>query len=208
MPPTTPYTPDLDNREPIRAMRETTARIRAVAGEWSPDQFERSLRARQVGCAADSDPSCAERNCVRLPRADGAHDARLWAQSFDQDGWMARESKTSGHDALDAFLGVAAMNIALFASLSDADRERRPFPPGLRFADGRLDHSPDGRPPDSSPDAARSDRRAVGTLGGRAGGRDGQDGRDGPQFEDKKKGREVSLPPLLPFPPILPAPIL
>jgi hypothetical protein len=44
------------------------------------------------------------------------------AQSFDQDAWMARESVTSGHDALDAFLGTAAMNIALFASLSDADR--------------------------------------------------------------------------------------
>ena len=44
------------------------------------------------------------------------------AQSFDQDAWMARESTTSGHDALDAFLGMAAMNIALFASLSGADR--------------------------------------------------------------------------------------
>jgi hypothetical protein len=44
------------------------------------------------------------------------------AQNFDQDLWMARESTTSGHDALDAFLGTAAMNIALFASLSEADR--------------------------------------------------------------------------------------
>ena len=44
------------------------------------------------------------------------------AQSFDQDKWMVLESKTGGHDALDAFLGMAALNIALFASLSDADR--------------------------------------------------------------------------------------
>ena len=53
MPPTTPYTPDLDNREPIAAMRDTTARIRAVVGEWRPDQFERSYApgkwdARQI----------------------------------------------------------------------------------------------------------------------------------------------------------------
>ena len=57
------------------------------------------------------------------------------AQSFDQDQWMAIEAGgsdgssgssgsggMSGHQALDAFLGMAAMNVALFASLSAADR--------------------------------------------------------------------------------------
>ena len=54
------------------------------------------------------------------------------AQSFDQDAWMNLEAGgagrpggpggLSGRDALDAFLGTAAMNIALFASLSDSDR--------------------------------------------------------------------------------------
>ncbi len=123
MAPTTPYTPDLENREPIRAMRETTARIRAVAGEWRPDQFERRIApgkwdARQILVhLAQSELAFGYR--VRMALATPSYAAQV----FDQDQWMVRESKTSGPDALDAFLGVAALNIALFASLSDADRQ-------------------------------------------------------------------------------------
>ena len=123
MAPTTPYTPDLENREPIRAMRETTARIRAVAGEWRPDQFESRIApgkwdARQILVhLAQSELAFGYR--VRMALATPSYAAQV----FDQDQWMVRESKTSGPDALDAFLGVAALNIALFASLSDADRQ-------------------------------------------------------------------------------------
>ena len=122
MPPTTPYPPDLENREPIRAMRETTARIRAVAGDWRPDQFERRYApgkwdARQILVhLAQSELAFGYR--VRMALTTSAYQAQV----FDQDQWMVRESKTSGPDALDAFLGLAAMNIALFAALSDADR--------------------------------------------------------------------------------------
>jgi hypothetical protein len=122
MPPTTPYTPDLEHREPIRAMRETTARIRAVAGEWSLDEFERSYApgkwdARQILIhLAQSELALGYR--VRMALTTPSYQA----QTFDQDTWMVRESKTGGPDALDAFLGLAALNIALFSSLSDADR--------------------------------------------------------------------------------------
>jgi DinB superfamily len=122
MPPITPYTPDLENREPIRAMRETTARTRAVSGEWRPDQFERRYApgkwdARQILVhLAQSELAFGYR--VRMALTTPSYQAQL----FDQDQWMVRESLTSGPDALDAFLGMAAMNIALFAALSDADR--------------------------------------------------------------------------------------
>jgi len=131
MTPITPYTPDLDNREPIRAMRDTAARIRAVVGEWRPDQFQRSYApgkwdARQILThLAQSEIALGYRARMALT-APG-----YTAQSFDQDRWMAIEAAEggsggsvglSGHDALDAFLGLAAMNIALFASLSEADR--------------------------------------------------------------------------------------
>jgi hypothetical protein len=122
MPPTTPYTADLDNREPVSAMRDTLARIRALVGAWRPDQFERTYApgkwtARQI--------------LTHLAQAEIAlgYRARMAltvpgyvSQSFDQDKWMARESTTTGHDALDAFLGTAAMNTALFAVLTDTDR--------------------------------------------------------------------------------------
>jgi uncharacterized damage-inducible protein DinB len=122
MPPTTPYTADLDSREPISAMREAAARIRAVASAWPPEQFDRSYAsgkwtARQILThLAQSEIALGYRARMALTTPGYA------AQSFDQDAWMARESATSGHDALDAFLGATAMNVSLFASLSDADR--------------------------------------------------------------------------------------
>ncbi len=131
MPPTTPYTDDLAGREPLRAMRETTAQIRAVVGDWRPDQFERRLSpgkwtARQILThLAHSEIALGYRARMALTIPGYA------AQSFDQDAWMLRETGgagasgpggLTGHDALDAFLGTAAMNVALFASLSEADR--------------------------------------------------------------------------------------
>ena len=125
MPPITPYTADLDNREPVSAMRDSTARIRAVVGGWRPDQFDRRLApgkwdARQILThLAQSEIALGYRARMALTSPGYA------AQSFDQDAWMSLEAGgLTGHDALDAFLGTAAMNSALFASLSDADRAR------------------------------------------------------------------------------------
>jgi DinB family protein len=122
MPPTTPYTADLDNREPVSAMRDTAARVRAVVGDWRPDEFDRSYTAgkwtaRQILVhLAQSEIALGYRARMAITTPGYA------AQSFDQDAWMARELTTTGHDALDAFLGLAAMNIALFASLSATDK--------------------------------------------------------------------------------------
>jgi len=45
------------------------------------------------------------------------------AQSFDQDAWIARESKISGVEAASARFAMRQMNLALFTSLSPADRQ-------------------------------------------------------------------------------------
>ena len=95
MAPITPYTADLDNREPISAMRDTAARIRAVVGDWRPDQFDRSYApgkwdARQILThLAQSEIALGYRARMALTTPGYA------AQSFDQDTWMARESATS-----------------------------------------------------------------------------------------------------------------
>ena len=47
------------------------------------------------------------------------------AQSFDQDRWLARELGISGPDALNVFIVLASMNLALYESLTDADRDGR-----------------------------------------------------------------------------------
>jgi hypothetical protein len=122
MPPQTPYTNDLAGREPIAALRETRSRIGALAGRWSPADFERSYApgkwaARQILThLAQSELALGTRARLALTTPNYV------AQAFDQDTWMARESTLDGRAALDAFLALAAMNTALFASLSPADR--------------------------------------------------------------------------------------
>jgi DinB family protein len=122
MPPQTPYSIDLGEREPIRAMRESTSRITAVAATWSPAQFERSYApgkwsARQIFTHL-AQSELAFGNRVRMALATPGY----VAQSFDQDAWMARETSLSGRAAVDALLATNAMNCALFDALSIADR--------------------------------------------------------------------------------------
>ena len=53
MPPKTPYSDDLGDRDPLAAMRDTIDRIAALADAWPADRFERSYApgkwsARQI----------------------------------------------------------------------------------------------------------------------------------------------------------------
>jgi uncharacterized damage-inducible protein DinB len=123
MPPQTPYTNDLAGREPIAALRETTSRIGAVAAAWSPDDFERTYAPGKWS---------ARQLLIHLAQAELALGARARmalttpnysAQSFNQDQWIARDATLTGRAALDAFLAVAAMNLAMFDALTAADRE-------------------------------------------------------------------------------------
>jgi hypothetical protein len=122
MAPKTPYSSDLGDRDPIVAMRETIDRIRGLVGEGLPDRFERSYApgkwtARQVLThLAQTEMALGTR--VRMALAT----LHYVAQSFDQDQWMAVESRLSGPDALAAFLAGAQMNVTLFDSLSTIQR--------------------------------------------------------------------------------------
>ncbi|HWW85788.1 MAG TPA: DinB family protein [Vicinamibacterales bacterium] len=121
--PTNPYLADLANREPLAAMRDSAARIRALTSGWSPAQYERSYApgkwsARQIVTHL-AQTEIALGNRARMALATPGY----VAQAFDQDAWIDQESATSGADALDAFLALVAMNGALFGSLSSQDRE-------------------------------------------------------------------------------------
>jgi hypothetical protein len=122
MPPQTPYSSVLGNREPIAAMRDTAERVRALAASWMPDRFERSYEpgkwnARQILMhLAQSELALGTRARMALSTPN------YTAQPFDQDIWMRREPVLGGRDALEAFVVMARMNAALFESLSGADR--------------------------------------------------------------------------------------
>ena len=123
MTPQTPYTTDLNDREPLGALRDSTARIGELARGWSPADFERSYApgkwsARQILVhLAQTELALGTRARHALTTPNYA------AQSFNQDEWMAREAGLDGRAALDAFVALAAMNQRLFASLSPGDRE-------------------------------------------------------------------------------------
>jgi hypothetical protein len=122
MPSPPPYADDLGGREPIEALRETAERINALTDGWTPAHFERTYApgkwtARQI--------------LVHLAQTELALGARARmalatphyvAQPFDQDQWIGRESKLSGREAAGALVAMNAMNRALFAALSPADR--------------------------------------------------------------------------------------
>jgi len=122
MRPTTPYSADLGDREPLDAIRENADRVRTLTGGWTEPQFERTYApgkwtARQI--------------LIHLAQTEMALGARArmalcttpyTSQPFDQNAWMARDSAVSGLDALNALVAMSVMNRALFASLSDADR--------------------------------------------------------------------------------------
>src|SRR5262249_49977437 len=124
-----PYAADLGDREPVAAMKEAVDRIQTLTASWTPEQFERSYAtgkwtARQILThLAQTEIALGNRARMALTTPNYA------AQSFDQDQWMLLEGSgrpsrgLSGRDALAALVATNAMNRALFASLSQPDRQ-------------------------------------------------------------------------------------
>jgi len=141
MTPTTPYTADLGDREPLEAMRTAVERLRQMTSSWSPAQFERTYApgkwtARQIFIhLAQTELALGNRARMALSTP------QYQAQSFDQDRWMAIEGSSrpdrlsspklgdsepseggNGTAAVEALVAMNTMNRALFGSLSTADR--------------------------------------------------------------------------------------
>jgi hypothetical protein len=121
--PSTPYTPELEGKDPLVSMRETIPAIAAVVGGWTAAQFERPYApgkwsAREVLIhLAQTELALGTRARMALTTTNFA------AQSFDQDRWLTRERTMSGPAALSLFDALARANLALYSSLSEADRQ-------------------------------------------------------------------------------------
>src|SRR6185295_12754865 len=96
MPPQTPYTKALGDREPVAAMRSTADKYRQLLAGWTPAQFERTTApgkwtARQIMIhLAQTELALGTRARLALTTPNYA------AQAFNQDDWMAIESRGSG----------------------------------------------------------------------------------------------------------------
>jgi hypothetical protein len=123
MAPTTNYSKDLGDREPLGVMRESGARLAALTRRWSAADFERPYApgkwtARQIVThLAQTELALGVRARMALATPN------YTAQAFDQDLWIGRETRLSGSDAVAAFAAICGMNLALFEGLSQADRE-------------------------------------------------------------------------------------
>ena len=123
MAPTTPYTPELDGRDPLLAMRDSIPAVANAVAGWTSEQFERphapgKWTARQVLIhLAQTELALGARARMALTTPN------FQAQSFDQDAWLARERGVSGPDAVNVFVALATLNLALYASLAQAERQ-------------------------------------------------------------------------------------
>jgi hypothetical protein len=117
VPPKTPYSDDLGDRDPFAAMHDTIDRIAGLANAWPADRFERSYApgkwsARQILThLAHTEIALGTR--ARMALATPGY----VAQPFDQDRWMARESRLGGPAAAAAFLAKGRLNVEQLQTL-------------------------------------------------------------------------------------------
>jgi hypothetical protein len=123
MPPQTNYSQYLGDLEPIQTMRTNVEKIHSLTKGWTAERFDRphapgKWTARQILLhLAQTEMALGTRARMALSTKSYA------AQPFDQDAWVARESRLSGPDAVDALVAMSRMNCALFEALSQQERE-------------------------------------------------------------------------------------
>ena len=95
MRPTTPYTSNLGDRDPIEAMRDTAARVEAITAGWTSHDFDRTYApgkwsARQILThLAQTELALGTRARMALSTP------HYVAQPFEQDAWIVHQM--AGH---------------------------------------------------------------------------------------------------------------
>jgi hypothetical protein len=121
--PETPYTATLEGRDPIASIAEVLSRIGELSAGWTDQAFERSYAegkwpARMILLhLAQSEMAFGTR--VRMALTTPGYTA----QPFNQDDWIGLESAAGGPDALRAFSALGVLNLTLYRSLSEAERQ-------------------------------------------------------------------------------------
>jgi hypothetical protein len=118
-----PYGSDLGDLDPLKALAETPEKIRRVVDGWTADQFERSYAPGKWS---------ARLVLVHLAQTDLAFGSRVrmalsqegyTAQAFSQDDWISLDGAADGRLALDVYLALRRMNVAMFSRLTPAQRQ-------------------------------------------------------------------------------------
>ena len=119
-----PYGADLGDRDPWTALGDTPGRIASVVRSWSEGDFERTYAPGKWS---------ARRILVHLAQTELALPTRArfaltqdgyTAQSFDQDAWMPLDDGMDARTALEAYLALRKMNLAMWRRLTEEQRRR------------------------------------------------------------------------------------
>ena len=120
-----PYAADLGDREPLDALADTPGGIRQLVEGWTDAEFERTYgpgkwSARQVLIhLAQTELALTTR--VRFALAEEGYAA----QALLQDAWLPLDAQASARVALDAYMSLRALNLALWRSLTPEQRQRQ-----------------------------------------------------------------------------------
>lgn len=124
--PPNPYGADLGDRDPLDALAGTPELIRELVAGWPEHRFLRTYApgkwtARQILIhLAQTELGLTTRARLALTQ-DG-----YTAQPFSQDDWMRIDSGADARTALDAYVSLRRMNLAMWRSLTPEQRSR-PF---------------------------------------------------------------------------------
>ena len=119
-----PYAEDLGSLDALEALADTPQKIRALVEKWPADRWERSYAPGKWS---------ARRVLIHLAQIELALTTRVRfaasqdgyvAQPLDQDAWIAVDDHADGPTALDTYVALRRLNVAMFKGLSAAQRQR------------------------------------------------------------------------------------
>jgi len=120
-----PYAADLGDRDALAALADTPARIRALLERWTDDQFERSYAPGKWSARlilvhlAQTELALPTRARMALSTPD------YHAQAFSQDDWIRLDASAGARTALDAYTALRDLNLSMWRSLRQEQRDRR-----------------------------------------------------------------------------------
>ena len=119
-----PYADALGSRNPLEALADTPLRIEALVLGWPADRWERSYApgkwsARQV-IVHLAQIELALTTRVRFAASQDGY----VAQPLDQDAWMPLDDHADGPTALNAYMALRRLNVAMFKGMTPAQRQR------------------------------------------------------------------------------------
>jgi DinB family protein len=119
-----PYGDDLGKNDALKALAETPKKIQRLTAKWTKRQWEKSYAPGKWS---------ARRVLIHMAQMELGLTGRVRfalgqegyvAQPIDQDAWLAADDHADGRTALEAYLALRRLNLALFSGLSPAQRQR------------------------------------------------------------------------------------